>query len=90
MRARSKFSYLIAGIGVLLMFYFGMYLACVQREEFMFDSQFRSLVPKGSMHRVAGYRYINDSHFVVTRIFQPAHAIDVFIRPHYWSKPDNQ
>jgi len=70
--------------------YFGAYFACVQREEYLFDGQFHILIPKGSLHRVASYRYFDDSHFVVARIFQPAHAVDVLVRRHYWSKPDNQ
>jgi len=90
MKARLKSPYTIAGICFTLALYFGAYFACVEREEYLFDGQFRILIPNGSLHRVASYRHFDDSHFVVTRIFQPAHAVDVLIRRHYWSKPDNQ
>ena len=90
MSARLKSPYLLARICFLLVLYLGAYFACVQREEYLFDGQFRSLIPEGSLHRVARYRYFDDSHFLATRIFQLAHAVDVLIRRHYWSRPDNQ
>jgi hypothetical protein len=90
MKKRLILRWGILGDSLFVFLYFSAYFILVRREDYSFDGQFRRIIPEGSLHQVARYRYFDDTHFVVTRIFQPAHTIDVFIRPQYWSKPDNQ
>ena len=90
MKAHGRRTQYIIGVSALLVVYFCAYFALVQREEFLFNGQFKGFIPQGSLHRVPHYRYLDDDYFITEIVFAPTHAVDVILRPGYWSEPDNQ